>query len=93
LEPDFGTALGHVGDAAEAATDAEKLPTAYRDRWLAWVDRCVTVSEDCVAVAERRSGGDPGEPGDAGVGPTARPTSSATSSSSRSAWRSSGMGL
>ena len=38
------------GDEKATAYDA-KLTDDYRDRWLAWVDRCVDDDERCVTVA------------------------------------------
>jgi len=50
------------GDAKAAAYDG-KLTDDYRDRWLAWVDRCVADDERCVtvAVAERDERGEPAQ--------------------------------
>jgi hypothetical protein len=87
---DFETALGDAGDDAKAAAYADKLTEAYRERWLAWVDRCIADRAGCVTVAEAR--GVPARPSialPASETPAAG-TWSATSSSSRSGWRSSG---
>ena len=54
LKTDFEMALGAAGDDAKAATYADKLTEAYRERWLAWVDRCVADRAACVTVAERQ---------------------------------------
>ena len=56
LKTEFETALGDAGGEAKAATYAEKMTEAYRERWLAWVDRCVTDRSACVTVAERQEG-------------------------------------
>lgn len=48
----FEEGLGAAtGDDEKAATYAEKLTPAYRDRWLAWVDRCVDDDDRCLTVA------------------------------------------
>jgi ribosomal protein S18 acetylase RimI-like enzyme len=54
VKTDFEMALGAAGDDAKAATYADKLTEAYRERWLAWVDRCVADRAACVTVAEAR---------------------------------------
>lgn len=54
-----GLGAGTGGDEKQAAYEA-KLTSAYRERWLAWVDRCVAENEHCVQVA-----GDPA--GDGGL--------------------------
>jgi ribosomal protein S18 acetylase RimI-like enzyme len=53
---DFETALGDAGGDAKAASYADKLTEAYRERWLAWVDRCVADRAACVTVADAREG-------------------------------------
>jgi hypothetical protein len=53
---DFETALGDAAGDAMAAAYADKLTEAYRERWLAWVDRCVADRSACVTVAERQEG-------------------------------------
>ena len=86
----FETALGAAGGEVKATRYAVKLTEAYRERWLAWVDRCVADRAGCVTVAEAR--GVPARPSialPASETPAAG-TWSATSSSSRSGWRSSG---
>ncbi|MWV63249.1 GNAT family N-acetyltransferase [Halorubrum sp. JWXQ-INN 858] len=45
-----GLGAGTGGDA-KAETYEGKLTDAYRERWLAWVDRCVDGDERCVTVA------------------------------------------
>ena len=47
MKTDFETALGDAGDDAKAGTYADKLTEAYRERWLAWVDRCVADQAGC----------------------------------------------
>ena len=54
MKTDFETALGDAGGDAKAATYADKLTETYRERWLAWVDRCVADRAACVTVAERQ---------------------------------------
>jgi ribosomal protein S18 acetylase RimI-like enzyme len=47
----FEESLGARGDEAKAATYAGKLTEAYRDRYLAWVARCVSAEPGTVQVA------------------------------------------
>lgn len=48
----FERTLGeNTGGDAKATTYENKLTDAYRERWLEWVDRCVTDDERCVTVA------------------------------------------
>ena len=56
LKTDFETALGDAGGDAKAIRYADKLTEAYRERWLAWVDRCVADRAGCVTVAEIQEG-------------------------------------
>ena len=63
---DFETALGDAGDEVKATRYAEKLTEAYRERWLAWVDRCGADRAGCVTVAEAREGA--GEAVDSAIG-------------------------
>jgi GNAT superfamily N-acetyltransferase len=50
LKVAFERGLGAAGDDAKAAAYDDKLTDRYRERWLAWVDRCVA-DEDCLLVA------------------------------------------
>jgi len=53
LKREFELALGAgTGGDDKAAAYAEKLTPRYRDRWLAWVDRCVAEEPGCVVVGE-----------------------------------------
>ena len=56
LKRAFETGLGESGGEAKAETYNAKLTDDYRERWLAWVDRCVE-SEECLFVAEREDSG------------------------------------
>jgi GNAT superfamily N-acetyltransferase len=47
----FELELGTAGSEEKASTYEGKLGPAYRERYLAWVERCVT-DEDCVFVAD-----------------------------------------
>ncbi len=48
----FERGLGDgTGGEEKAAVYEGKLTDAYRERWLAWVDRCVADDERCVTVA------------------------------------------
>jgi len=48
----FERGLGEgTGGEEKAAVYEGKLTDAYRERWLAWVDRCVADDERCVTVA------------------------------------------
>ncbi|WP_418286050.1 GNAT family N-acetyltransferase [Halorubrum sp. DTA46] len=48
----FERGLGeNTGGDEKAAAYEEKLTDDYRDRWLAWVGRCVADDERCVTVA------------------------------------------
>lgn len=54
LKSEFETSLGGgTGDDAKAARYEAKLTGAYRDGWLAWVDRCVDDDARCLTMAER----------------------------------------
>ncbi len=55
LKRRFESDMGAAGDDAKAAAYDAKLDDAYRDRWLAWVRRCVA-DEDCVFVAPGADG-------------------------------------
>jgi ribosomal protein S18 acetylase RimI-like enzyme len=62
LKREFELALGSgTGGDDKAAVYAEKLTPRYRDRWLAWVDRCVDDDPGCVVVAEPSLGGESGK--------------------------------
>ena len=64
LKREFELELGAgTGGDDKAAVYAEKLTPRYRDRWLAWVDRCVDDDPGCVVVcdAEEGVGGGTGE--------------------------------
>jgi ribosomal protein S18 acetylase RimI-like enzyme len=53
----FERGLGEsTGGDEKAATYEGKLTDAYRERWLAWVDRCVADDERCVTVAVTEGG-------------------------------------
>jgi ribosomal protein S18 acetylase RimI-like enzyme len=53
----FERGLGENTGGDEKATAYEgKLTDAYRDRWLAWVDRCVDDDPRCVTVAVDEDG-------------------------------------
>lgn len=56
VKTDFEMALGAAGGEAKAMRYADKLTEAYRERWLAWVDRCVADRAACVTVAEVQDG-------------------------------------
>ncbi|MFB6112157.1 MAG: N-acetyltransferase family protein [Halobacteriaceae archaeon] len=47
----FERELGAAGDGEKAAAYAAKLSEAYRDRYLAWAERCVAREPACVTVA------------------------------------------
>lgn len=52
LKTAFETGLGSgTGDDVKEAKYEDKLTDEYRQRWLAWVDRCVT-DDPCVVLAE-----------------------------------------
>lgn len=54
LKRAFETELGgETGDDQKRAAYEGKLTDAYRDRYLAWVDRCVEDDPRCVTVVER----------------------------------------
>lgn len=54
LKRGFETGLGEKGDEEKADAYDAKLTDEYRERWLAWVARCVA-DEPCVLVAERET--------------------------------------
>ena len=56
LKTAFERELGATGGDEKATTYEGKLTDAYRDRWLAWVDRCVADDPRCVTVAETDGG-------------------------------------
>ncbi|GGJ12813.1 N-acetyltransferase [Halobellus salinus] len=57
LKRDFELELGaETGGDDKAAVYAEKLTPRYRDRWLAWVDRCVDDDPGCVVVCDPEVG-------------------------------------
>ena len=62
LKTAFERGLGENtgGDDKAAAYDG-KLTDDYRERWLAWVDRCVADEPRCVTVAVDGTAGDGGE--------------------------------
>ncbi len=71
LKTAFETDLGDAGDAEKATTYERKLTDGYRERWLAWVDRCVADEPDCVTVAEVDDDGNgTGTGTGTGTGPT-----------------------
>ena len=52
LKRAFERGLGEsTGGEEKAAAYEGKLTDEYRERWLAWVDRCVADDERCVTVA------------------------------------------
>ena len=60
LKSAFERGLGaSTGGEEKAAAYEGKLTDGYRERWLAWVDRCVADDERCVTVAVAE--GDDGE--------------------------------
>ncbi|MFC7068143.1 GNAT family N-acetyltransferase [Halobaculum lipolyticum] len=70
----FETGLGDgTGDDEKAATYEAKLTDDYRQRWLAWVDRCVDEQAATVTVASLGDGAgdsdavDDGEPVEDGI--------------------------
>jgi len=52
LKQRFERELGGLGDGAKAGTYDGKLTDEYRERYLAWVERCVERDSECVTVAE-----------------------------------------
>ena len=63
----FERGLGETtGGDAKATAYEGKLTDGYRERWLAWVDRCVADDERCVTVAVDGDGGSEGEEGGGG---------------------------
>ena len=56
LKAAFERDLGAAGGDEKATTYEGKLTDAYRERWLAWVDRCVADDARCVTVAEADGG-------------------------------------
>ena len=62
LKTAFERGLGEsTGGDQKAAVYEGKLTDAYRERWLAWVDRCVDADERCVTVAVDESDGSDGD--------------------------------
>ena len=53
LKAAFERELGAADGDEKATTYEGKLTDTYRERWLAWVDRCVADDGRCVTVAER----------------------------------------
>lgn len=53
----FETGLGAAGGDGKETTYRGKLTDEYRDRWLDWVERCVTDDPGCVVVADGEPGG------------------------------------
>ena len=60
FELELGTGTGGEG---KAAAYADKLTPRYRERWLAWVRRCVAEEPGCVVVADAGAGGEAGDAG------------------------------
>jgi ribosomal protein S18 acetylase RimI-like enzyme len=55
----FERGLGaNTGGDDKAAAYEGKLTEDYRERWLAWVDRCVAADERCVTVAVAEGDGE-----------------------------------
>ena len=52
----FERELGGLGEGAKAETYDGKLTDDYRERYLAWVERCVERDAGCVTVAEPSDG-------------------------------------
>ncbi|WP_049898719.1 GNAT family N-acetyltransferase [Halococcus agarilyticus] len=52
LKARFEHELGRLGEGEKADTYDGKLTDDYRERYLAWVERCVEHDADCVTVAE-----------------------------------------
>lgn len=52
----FEHELGQLGEGEKADTYDGKLTDDYRERYLAWVERCVERDADCVTVAESSDG-------------------------------------
>lgn len=46
----FETDLGATGEEAKERAYDAKLTEAYRERYLAWVDRCIEAESGCVRV-------------------------------------------
>jgi GNAT superfamily N-acetyltransferase len=63
LKRAFELELGAGGGEGKESAYEGKLDSAYRERYLAWVDRCVA-DEDCVLVAEADEDASGAEPGD-----------------------------
>jgi len=53
LKAAFERELGAADGDEKATTYEGKLTDTYRERWLAWVDRCVADDGRCVTVVER----------------------------------------
>ncbi|KKF39125.1 GNAT family acetyltransferase [Halorubrum saccharovorum] len=67
----FERGLGaSTGGEGKAAAYEGKLTDEYRERWLAWVDRCVDDDERCVTVAVEEGGEGPGDRDGDTDGPT-----------------------
>jgi len=63
----FERGLGETtGGDAKATAYEGKLTDGYRERWLAWVDRCVADDERCVTVAVDEGGESDGDDGNEG---------------------------
>ena len=56
LKSAFERELGATGGDGKTTAYEAKLTGRYRDRWLAWVDRCVADDARCVTVAEADGG-------------------------------------
>jgi ribosomal protein S18 acetylase RimI-like enzyme len=69
LKTAFERGLGEsTGGEGKAAVYEGKLTGDYRERWLAWVDRCAAADERCVTVAVDEGGEETGGGGrDAGL--------------------------
>ncbi|MFC4357163.1 GNAT family N-acetyltransferase [Halobium salinum] len=66
LKRAFELGLGSgTGGEEKRETYEGKLTDDYRERWLAWADRCVEEDADCIVVAET---GESGDGRDGGVG-------------------------
>jgi GNAT superfamily N-acetyltransferase len=57
LKRGFELGIGQeTGGDDKAQTYAGKLTDSYRERWLAWVERCVDEDSDCVQLAVHEAG-------------------------------------
>lgn len=72
LKTAFETGLGTgTGGDEKAEKYAAKLDETYRERWLAWVDRCVDDEKRCVLLADAEGDAADGKESDAAATETA----------------------